>query len=178
MQWSNCETRIITRRFSSRSRSAQFHAEALRDRRKLRPEPFGIGFRVARRLPSADENNAHEEAAALQVVELLGLQDIAAGLEQEGRDGSDDTGAVRRRDGQDILRLKTGVAGPWGLFQDGSGRGGGAKDASSCPASGRMVATWDLAICVRGYSRGSPSAMPAACTKAIGSIMCRCRNFA
>ena len=49
--------------------------------------------------------NAHKERARVGVAELLGLDDIAAGLADHARDGMHDAGAVRAGQGHNKLRV-------------------------------------------------------------------------
>ena len=47
--------------------------------------------------------HAQEEAPALLVTELLGIEDVAAGLEQQAGDAVDNPGAIRAGQGQDVI---------------------------------------------------------------------------
>jgi hypothetical protein len=71
------------------------HLEALGEHLQLQAQV------VLRELP-AGEAHAHEEQARVVVVVLGGFLDVAAALEQETRNGMDDPGSVRAREGQDV----------------------------------------------------------------------------
>ena len=57
------------------------------------------------------EDHPHEEAIRLLVVELLGVEDVGAALEQQGRDVGHDAAAVGAGKGQDHRGLPLASAG-------------------------------------------------------------------
>ena len=63
------------------------HAELGADGSKGLAQGLGRGL-------SGLEHNAHEEAAGLDIAELLGVDDVAAAVEQEARHPADDAGPV------------------------------------------------------------------------------------
>jgi hypothetical protein len=82
----------------------------------------------------ANEDDAHEEAAGFGVVILLGVEDVAAGLEQQGRDGSDDPRAVGAGQGEHAGAVEHGMTPPArAALRYGHefwGGGGGARRAA------------------------------------------------
>src|SRR5690606_38147897 len=74
------------------------HAELSADRGEGRTDPVGGHVRVAHL-----EVDAHEEPAAQTVAELLAVQDVAAVLGEQTRDGVDDAEPVRAGQGEDVL---------------------------------------------------------------------------
>ena len=80
------------------------HAEALGDRGKA-----GLQRRQIDREIGGGEHHPHEEMAGLDVVELLGVEDVLAVMGQEGRHRGDDAGAIRTGQGQDELMIGHGA---------------------------------------------------------------------
>ena len=54
------------------------------------------------RAPARVEHDPHEEVAGLDVVELLGVENVEAAVEQRGRDFGDDPGPVDARQGENV----------------------------------------------------------------------------
>ncbi len=75
----------------------ELHGEALGQSFHRAPDG-GLGLALAQPV----EDHAHEEAAGLGIVELLRVEDVAAGLEQQAGDGGNDArtvGAGQSEDG-------------------------------------------------------------------------------
>ena len=66
------------------------HAEALGNRREA-----GLQCPEIDREIGGGEHHPHEEMRGLDVVELLGVENVLPVMGQEGRDGRDDAGAIR-----------------------------------------------------------------------------------
>jgi hypothetical protein len=52
------------------------------------------------------EHHPHEEVASLDIVELLGVENIKSAVEQGGRDFRDDAGTVDARQGENMARAR------------------------------------------------------------------------
>ena len=79
------------------------HAETFRDRREPGLQSLQIDGEIG-----GGEHHPHEEMTGLDVVELLGIENVLPVMGQEGGDGRDDAGAVRTGQGQDILMIGHG----------------------------------------------------------------------
>ena len=73
------------------------HRKAAGDR--LESLAQGVDVRVR---PGRVEHDPHEEVASLDIVELLGVENVEAALEQGRRDLSDDPGAVDARQCENV----------------------------------------------------------------------------
>ena len=56
------------------------------------------------------EHHPHEEMTGLDVVELLGVENVLPVMGQKGRDGRDDAGAIRAGQRQHVLMIGHGTA--------------------------------------------------------------------
>jgi hypothetical protein len=79
------------------------HAETLRDRGKPGLERRQLHGEIGR-----GEHHAHEELLGLDVVELLGIENVLSVVGQKGRHRRDDAGTIRTGQGQDILMIRHG----------------------------------------------------------------------
>ena len=79
------------------------HAEAFGDRGKA-----GLQRRQFDRKIGGGEHHPHEELFGLDVVELLGVEDVLAVMGKEGRHRRDDAGTIRAGQGQDELMVGHG----------------------------------------------------------------------
>ena len=70
-----------------------------------RLEPFVQALDVRVR-PGGVEHHPHEEVAGLRVVELLGVENVEAAVEQRGRDFGDYSGPVGARQRKNVARAR------------------------------------------------------------------------
>ena len=75
-----------------------------------KPRKFARGPKPGRALREigGGEHHPHEEMTGLDVVELLGIQNVLAIMGQEGGNRRNDAGAVRTGQGQDVLMIGHG----------------------------------------------------------------------
>ena len=81
------------------------HAEAFGDRR----EP-GLQRRQIDREIGGVEHHPHEEMTGLDVVELLGVENVLPVMGKKRRDRRDDAGTIRAGQGQHVLMIGHGRA--------------------------------------------------------------------
>ena len=81
------------------------HAKALGDRGKA-----GLQRRQFDREIGGGEHHPHEEFFGLDIVELLGVEDVLAVLGEKGRHRRDDAGTIGAGQGQDELMIGHGAA--------------------------------------------------------------------
>ena len=81
------------------------HAEAFGDRGKS-----GLQRRQVDRQIGGREHHPHEEMRGLDVIELLGVEDVLPVMGQERRHRRDDAGTVRAGQGQHELMIGHGAA--------------------------------------------------------------------
>ena len=86
------ETSSITFLRSPAARSRQSIANRSRDLRESPPQRVRIAVEL--------EHDAHEEAAGLDIVELLRLEDVAAAFEEQAGDCGDQAGPVLARESE------------------------------------------------------------------------------
>ncbi len=79
------------------------HAKALRDRGKS-----GLQRRQFHREIGGGKHHPHEKFLGLDIVELLGVENVLPIMGEERRDGRDDAGTIRAGQGQHILMIGHG----------------------------------------------------------------------
>ena len=99
------ETSSITRRRLARSRIGQ----SMPKRSAIAAKPVCSAGRFDREI-GGGEHHPHEEVAGLDVVELLGVEDVLPVMGKKGRHRRNDAGAVRAGQGQDELMIGHGEA--------------------------------------------------------------------
>ena len=92
------------------------HAEAIGDRGKTGLQRLQFDREI-----SSGEYHPHEEFPGLDVVELLGVQDVLSIMGEKGRHRGHDSGAIRAGQGQDELVIGHGEAD----YNSGKGWSGG-----------------------------------------------------
>ena len=81
------------------------HAEAVGDRGKAGLQRLQFDREIG-----GGEHHPHEELVGLDVVELLGVQDVLPVMGEKGRHRGNDAGAIRAGQGQDELMIGHGEA--------------------------------------------------------------------
>ena len=119
------------------------HAEAVGDRGEA-----GLQRRQIDREIGGVEHHPHEEMAGLDVVELLGVEDVLPVMGQKRRHRGNDAGAIRTGQGQDELMVGHGR---WLRFR-GYGRNG---DLRPCSITGGALAPIPRAGLKMNQSDGS-----------------------